>query len=79
MTPYQILESATMFFALPFFLFGCSFFLMREVIFKPYVRRVPPLSEELLIFFVGGGWIILLLPAMGTASLMTMLYNSLMY
>lgn len=79
MTPYQILESATMFFALPFAMFGMTFWLMREIIFKPYVRRVPPIEEELLLFFVGGGWIILLLPAMGSVSLMAMLYNSLMY
>jgi len=75
MTPNEIFESAMMFFALPFAMFGMTFWLMREIIFKPYVYRKPPLVEELLLFFVGGGWIILILPAMGTISLIAITFN----
>lgn len=78
MTPNEIFESAMMFFALPFAMFGMAFWLMRETILKPHMyEEKSPLMEDLLLFFVGGGWIMLLLPAMGTVSLIAMLRNAL--
>ena len=73
MTTYDIFMSVMMFFIAPISMYAVLFFLIREVVFKPYTRYQPPFIEELMLFTVGGGWICLLLPAMGMVSLIAML------